>query len=391
MYALATGDVAAAEPLILRTAEIAADASEPDGEAVLHELHSMHALVVGDLVAIASGAAGHEQFGTAEGIPSVTAVGATMWLAAGEPDRAALLAEQLMAGGVAGVARDVDFLLTMTCVVGVAAATGMPELAREGAAALEPYAGRGVLNVGAVTFHGVVDEYVYRARHMLGEVDADRWRHAAQSAYRRVGARWWERSLGGAPAVVSKSPCPMHLEPDDGSWRVGAVGETFTLADLKGLHYLRYLVQRPGIDVAALALSDAISEHPGVTLEQSDLGDELDAAALSTYRRRLTELDGELESADRLGDRETGVRLTAERDALIDQLRSAAGLGGRSRRAGASSERARIAVRKAIATALTQIDEQAPDVARLLRDTVHTGVTCRYDPNPDYPVRWITD
>ena len=86
------------------------------------------------------------------------------------------------------------------------------------------------------------------------------------------------------------------------------MGETFTLADLKGLHYLRYLVQRPGIDVAALALSDAISEHPGVTLEQSDLGDELDAAALSTYRRRLTELDDELEVPIVLGDQETAVQ-----------------------------------------------------------------------------------
>ena len=62
-----------------------------------------------------------------------------------------------------GVARDVDFLLTVTCVVGVAAAVELPDVAREGAAALEPYAGRGVINAGAVTFHGVVDDYIYRA------------------------------------------------------------------------------------------------------------------------------------------------------------------------------------------------------------------------------------
>jgi hypothetical protein len=351
----------------------------------------MHALRVGDLVAIASEAAAHEAFGTAEGIPSITAVGAAMWLAAGEPDRAALLADQLVAGGVDSIARDVDFLLTMTCVVGVAASTEMPELARAGAAALEPYAGRGVLNAGAVTFNGVVDEYLYRAGLLLGDADADRWRHSAQSAYRRIGARWWEQVLGGAPPRVSPSPRSMHLEPDDiGGWRVGPAGDTFTLVDLKGLHYLRYLVQRPGIDVAALALSDAVSDHPGVTVDQSDLGEVLDATALSTYRRRLTELDNELEAADRVGDQSTAVQLTAERDALLDELRTAAGLGGRDRHAGGSSERARVAVRKAIATALTQIDQHAPDVARLLRDTVHTGVTCRYDPNPDQPVRWIT-
>ena len=48
-------------------------------------------------------------------------------------------------------------------------------------------------------------------------------------------------------------------------------------------------------------------------------------------------------------------------------------------------------MRKAIATALTQIDQRAPNVARLLPDAVHAGITCRYDANPDHPVTWITD
>ena len=101
-----------------------------------------------------------------------------------------------MAGGVDGIARDVDFLLNVTCIVGVAAALELTDVAREGAAALEPYAGRGVLNAGAVTFNGVVDDYLYRAGRMLGDADADRWRHAAHSAYRRIGARPWEQALG---------------------------------------------------------------------------------------------------------------------------------------------------------------------------------------------------
>ncbi len=90
MYSLATGDVSAADHLIARTEQIGVEVGEPDVEAVLHELRSMYALLVGDLVAIASEAAAHEAFGGAEGIPSITAVGAILWLAAGEPDRAAL-------------------------------------------------------------------------------------------------------------------------------------------------------------------------------------------------------------------------------------------------------------------------------------------------------------
>ena len=392
MYALTTGDVSAADQLIARTERVGVEVAEPDVDAVLHELRSMHALLVGDLVAIASEADAHEAFGAAEGIPSITAVGASLWLAAGEPDRAALLADQLMAGGVDGIARDVDFLLNVTCIVGVAAAVEMTDVAREAAAALKPYAGRGVLNAGAVTFHGVVDDYLYRAGRVLGDDDADQWRHQADSAYRRIGARWWEQGMERPRPRVATSPREIYLQCDDaGRWTVGHVGATFTLADLKGLRYLRYLVQRPGTDITALALSDADSEHPGVTLEQSDLGDALDTAALSTYRRRLVELDDELDAADHRGDQATAERLSTERDALVDQLRRAAALGGRTRHAGASAERARIAVRKAIATALIQIDQAAPNVARLLRDAVHTGVTCRYDPNPDHPVRWVTD
>jgi hypothetical protein len=227
MHALATGDVSAAERLIARTEHIGVEVAEPDVEAVLHELRSMHALLVGDLVALASEAAAHEAFGAAEGIPSVTAVGAILWLAAGQPDRAGLLVSQLMAGGVDGIARDVDFLLNVTCVVGVAAAIEMTDVAREGAAALKPYAGRGVLNAGAVTFHGVVDDYLYRAGRMLGDADADGWRHAAHSAYLRIGARWWEQALEGPRPRVPTSPRAMCLQCDDtGRWTVGRAGET---------------------------------------------------------------------------------------------------------------------------------------------------------------------
>jgi hypothetical protein len=163
------------------------------------------------------------------------------------------------------------------------------------------------------------------------------------------------------------------------------------LADLKGLHHLRHLIQRPGADVTALALSDASSDHPGTTLEQGDLGEALDATARSNYRRRLHDLDHQLEAADRRGDRSTGEQLSAERDALLEQLRTASGLGGRNRHRGASAERARIAIRKAIATALAHVDQHAPDIGRLLRDTVHTGIICRYHPDPDRPVTWVTE
>jgi hypothetical protein len=392
MCALATDDLIGADRLMARTKTIGAELAEPDVEAVLHELSAARARLAGDAVALQDEAAAHEAFGAAEGIPSITAGAADLWLAAGRPDRAALLVRQLLAGGLDGIARDVDFLLTIAFIVDVATAVGMSDVARDGAAALEPYAGRGILNAGAVTFHGVVDDYLYRAGRALGESDADRWRHAALSAYRRIGAGWWERGLGGSPPRgLSTTARSVWMRRDDtGRWSVGLEGATFALADLRGLHYLRYLVERPGVDVMALELSDAAAGHAGSALDEADLGDVLDATALADYRRRLSALDAELDAADARGDQAGAAELSAERDALLGQLGGAAGLAGRTRRSGASAERARIAVRKAIAAALTQIDKHDAAVARFLRDSVRTGVACRYDPHPDRPVTWVT-
>jgi hypothetical protein len=393
MHALAISDLTEAGPLISLTEAIGGKVAEPDVEAVVHSLHAMRALVAGDLTALRAEAADFEAFGTAEGIPSVCAEAAMWWLAAGQPDRAERLVNQLMAGGVARVARDVDFLLHVTCSVMVAAALGLSDICREAAEALEPYAGRGVLNAGAVTFHGVVDEYLYLAHRALGDDDAEGWRHAAESAYRRIGATWWEQRVGGKGAAGTP-PHPerrVHLRPDGaGRWLIGVEGATFELADLKGLSYLRCLVERPGAEVDARVLSGAPSGLAGAVVDEGDMGVVLDTAALAAYRHRLGELGTQLDAADRRGDRLQATALTVERDALLAQLRAATGLGGRQRRMGGSAERARVAVRKAIAAALAQIDRHDPGVARLLRDSVRTGMSCRYDPNPEYPVNWIT-
>ena len=82
-------------------------------------------------------------------------------------------------------------------------------------------------------------------------------------------------------------------------------------------------------------------------------------------------------------------RLDREREALLDQLRAATGLGGRARVAVGTHERARVAVRKAIAAAIDRITAVDPSLGRLLIDTISTGATCRYDPDPDRPTRWI--
>ena len=159
------------------------------------------------------------------------------------------------------------------------------------------------------------------------------------------------------------------------------------MPEMKGLHYLRALLGRPGTDVTALTLSAAAAGHH-VTVHDGDSGERLDRRALAAYRQRLRDIDEELEEAQSWADTARVERIENEREALLRELAGATGLGGRSRTVNGSAERARVAVRKAIAAALERIEADDPAVARLLRTSVHTGGVCRFDPDPDAPVDW---
>jgi hypothetical protein len=398
MHAVVTADLATADLAIARAAGLGGAAAEPDLEAVTHSLAAARARRAGDSATLLSEAAAFAAYGTAEGVPSVTAEAAVLWLEGGEPGRALELLRQLAGGGLASVARDVDFLLTTASLVQVAAALCREDpvaagIAAEGARLLEPYAGRAVLNAGAVTFHGVVDEYLFRACAALGEPSAASWRNQASASYQRLGAACWlprlDTRLGGQPARRPPAAAVVHLRPDGAGWLVGYDGATFALPDLKGLRYLRELARHPGADVAALDL--AAAGQGGAVLAESPAGEVADTRALAAYRQRLRDIDAELDEARDWADEARVTRLGLEREALLREVGAATGLAGRRRRFGSADERARVAVRKAISAALARVAQRDAALARLFRDTVRTGAACRYDPDPARPVTWILD
>ncbi|MEV4560574.1 hypothetical protein AB0K51_26760 [Kitasatospora sp. NPDC049285] len=392
-FALVSGDVAVADRLLAAARDFGARAAEPDLEAVVHALTAARARRLGDIATLRQEAAAFEEFGDVEAVPSVSAEAAVLRLAAGEAERALRLLDRLAGAGFATVARDVDFLLVVACLTEVAAALHRRDLAAEGARLLAPFAGRAVLNAGAVTFHGVVDDYLHRAQAALGLPGAADSRRAAATAYQRIGATWWlDRLAAPAPPPAARSRT-VHLHPfhraDGPGWLVGDDGAAFALPDLKGLHYLHALLGSPGTDLGALDLSAAAAGHSGVAVTESDTAEIADRQALAAYRRRLHEIDAELDAAASWSDQAGLDRLRPEREALLAEIRTATGLGGRPRRFGSTDERARVAVRKALVAALDRIASHDPTLARLLRDTVHTGSTCRYDPDPARPVTWL--
>ena len=390
MYAVLVDDLEAAELALREAVAEGTEAGEVDTHAIERTLTSGIARQRADTATLTREAAAYEAFGVREAVTSVAAEAAALWVAAGEPDRARVLLRQLAGADFGGVARDVDWALTMVSLTEAAVATGAEELAERAVLLLEPYAGRAVVNGGGVAFAGVVDDYLARACELLGRVeDARRWAARAAAAYERIGATWWSGRLPELGRPVGR-PNVVHLRPGaDGIWWVGPDGAVTTLRDMRGLHYLRLVLQRPGVDVPARDLSDAVAGHPGVRLVEGGAGEVLDRQALESYRRRLTEIDEDLEEARTWSDTGRGARLGEERDALLDQLRTATGLAGRHRVAASTSERARVAVRKAIATAIDRIAAVDPPSGRLLRDTVSTGTACRYDPDPGRPTTWV--
>ena len=138
------------------------------------------------------------------------------------------------------------------------------------------------------------------------------------------------------------------------------------------------------------AALDLVGAGMGVAV-QSGLGDILDKQALQAYRQRLRDLDQELTEAEQWSDLGRLDALRTERDALLDELARATGLGGRARPAGSSQERARVAVKKAISAATGRIATVDQPLARHLQAGIHTGLNCSYEPDPADSLDWVLD
>lgn len=390
MHAVLVGDLteaAAAHREAVAAGEIA---GEPDAHAIGHALTAAIARQSGDRETMLAEAPVFEDFGSREGVMPVAAEAAQLWLAAGDLEQAGRLLRQLAGDDFSRVPRDGDWLLVVTALTEVAAACGARELADCAIALLTPYAGRAVVNGGAVLFAGVVDHYLSLACAATGRAaDAKRWAGQAAVAYERIGAVWWSNRLRDRPVLDASE---LRLRPiGDSVWEIGRPGALSTLREMKGLRYLRLLLARPGVAVAATDLVAVVAGHPGVTPADEGRVELVDRRALAAYRARLAELDDEIDEAGSWSDGTRRERLDAERSALLAEVRSVTGLGGRARTTADATERARVAVRKAIAAAIARIGAADPSLGRLLSDTVTTGADCCYQPDPDRAVTWLLD
>ncbi len=252
------------------------------------------------------------------------------------------------------------------------------------------------------------------ARLVLGEAHAQEGRQAqalqqwsaARSGFESFGAvAWAEHAAGllGDPASERSArggAASRATFKRVGDNRLVCFGGVDTLlADLKGFRYLERMLADPGrefhvLDLIAvehrIVLAPAATSGAGSagTIDRGEGVPVIDDQARAAYRRRLAEVDDDIEDAIAMND--PGRRALAERDRefLVAELAGAVGLGGRARLTDGSAERARTSVTRTLRYAVQRLAEHHSDLGVHLERAVRTGMYCGYQPDPLTPVSW---
>ena len=169
--------------------------------------------------------------------------------------------------------------------------------------------------------------------------------------------------------------------------------------DLKGMRYIERLLASPGrefhvLDLVAVeqgSLPTRATDHDGIAEVAEGVGGGLpviDDEAREAYRRRLLDVDEDIEDALACNDIGRAELAQRDRDYLVVELSRAVGLGGHHRTVGGSAERARTSVTRSIRYALSRLAQHHPAAAEHLEHAVTTGTYCAYVPDPAAAVDW---
>lgn len=171
----------------------------------------------------------------------------------------------------------------------------------------------------------------------------------------------------------------LSMTPVGDSWLLSYGNVEFHLKDVRGVRLLAQLVDEPGREFHVLDLSrEGKTQNPVV--DRGDRGEALDEEARRQYRARVVELRADLDEAESWNDSGRAERAREELAFIERELTRAIGLGGRERRAGSASERARVNVQRRIRDAIRRIESYHPGLAKHLDRSIRTGTYCAYEP-----------
>ena len=189
------------------------------------------------------------------------------------------------------------------------------------------------------------------------------------------------RAIEGTPAVPPARPkeatrvatVSAELVRTGAAWRARFEGRDAIFLDLKGMRDIARLLQHPGTDVHCLDLAERGPESYGGEAA-------MDARARQSVKVRIRSLQEDLAEAEESNDIGRAETVRRELDGLLDAMSKAFGLGGRPRRMGDLTERARTQVTWRIRHAVKRIEAAHPALGRHLRHSLKTGTFCSYAP-----------
>ena len=237
------------------------------------------------------------------------------------------------------------------------------------------------------------------ARALLAQGDsvgAELESQLARGLFENLGARFdamraktWLEGLPAGPrsaAPVRVDEASIRCEGD--TWAVTFEGVTTRIRRSLGVEYLARLLGEPEVNHWAVDLVAGQAGVDSAPIDRDTGAEVLDEEARRAYRDRLRELQVELDEARELGRADRVEAAQSEMDTLTRHLAAAVGIGGRSRRMGGAAERARQSVTKALRGVVKRLAEEHAALGHYLEATIRTGIACRFEPDPRYPVCW---
>lgn len=194
---------------------------------------------------------------------------------------------------------------------------------------------------------------------------------------------------------------------DGNSWTIAFGGKTITKKLTLGLHHIHYLLGNPSRSFTAMELrasfvrwrrdpkqseaslvvvagaGEEMEDGPdAVQLEVNDLGEEMDARAISECKARIQELEAGLLQARQIGDEAKANECQREVDNIRDYLKKARDPRGRINRMKDRTKIANDSVRNAMERALADLQTAHPSLYEHLRQFMETRVNYCYSPVP---------
>ncbi|MEZ5102218.1 MAG: hypothetical protein R3C15_20935 [Thermoleophilia bacterium] len=186
-------------------------------------------------------------------------------------------------------------------------------------------------------------------------------------------------------AAPPAPPGPAEFRAEAGLRVISFLDRRVVVRDLTGFRYVERLLAEPGRELHVL---DLVGSVRGGGAPHEEGLPVLDEQARDAYRRRLEDVEEDIDEAARCNDPVRRAWAEAEREYLVAELARAVGLGGRARASGGSAERARTSVARALRYALQSLEPHHPAAVAHLQRGLRTGTFCSYEPDPSNPVAW---